>query len=142
MDCNTLVLDTEAAHEISASSSPRHHRLPKGRVHDIAAHMAVAFESGVPVAINGVPLQPLELFDCVATIAAGHGIGASAVTPRDGRVARDAQRTMCEAPAAIVLRAAHQALCGSSMDPQEPANGVVRVLIDQGAYTVESVERA
>jgi argininosuccinate synthase len=61
------------------------------------AAVDVAFERGGPTGINGVGMSILDLFDSLGTIAAAHGIG------RPGRDLR-------EAPAALVLHAAHRAL--------------------------------
>jgi argininosuccinate synthase len=61
------------------------------------AAVDVAFERGAPTGINGVGMSILDLFDSLGTIAAAHGIG------RPGRDLR-------EAPAALVLHAAHRAL--------------------------------
>jgi argininosuccinate synthase len=123
------------------ASDWRPERLHDGRVHDMVARLAIAFEGGVPVSINGVQLQPVELLESVATIAAGHGVGDLVATAGNGCAAADATRTICEAPAALVLRAAHQALYTAFSDPHDQPNGVVRVRIAQGAYAVESVER-
>jgi argininosuccinate synthase len=62
------------------------------------ATVDVAFERGVPTGINGVAMPMLDLFESLGTIAAAHGVGRAR-----GRDLRDA-------PAAIVLFAAHDAL--------------------------------
>jgi len=56
----------------------------------------VAFERGAPTGINGVSMPILDLFDSLGTIAA--------------RTASAEGRDLREAPAAIVLHAAHRAL--------------------------------
>ena len=70
---------------------------------DAPAVVAIEFHRGAPRAINGVPLSLTELIDSVSTIAAQHGVGRT-VTPgkSGGRID--------EAPAAVVLHAAHDAL--------------------------------
>ena len=65
------------------------------------AAVDVAFERGVPTGINGVAMPILDLFDSLGTIAAAHGVG------------RSKGRDLREAPAAIVLHAAHRALRAS-----------------------------
>jgi argininosuccinate synthase len=62
------------------------------------AIVTVSFERGAPTGINGVAMPMLDLLDSLGTIAAAHGVG-----PARGRDLRDA-------PAAIVLFAAHEAL--------------------------------
>src|ERR1043166_7513388 len=62
------------------------------------AAVDVAFAHGVATGINGVSMPILDLFDSLGTIAAAHGVGH----PK-GRDLRDA-------PAAIVLHAAHRAM--------------------------------
>jgi argininosuccinate synthase len=62
------------------------------------AAVDVAFERGVPTGINGVGMPMLDLVDSLGTIAAAHGVGQ----PKG--------RDLREAPAVIVLHAAHRAL--------------------------------
>ena len=74
---------------------------------DTPAEAEILFERGVPAAVNGVPMGLTELIEIVAIIAGHHGVGRIAMADRCG-----------EAPAAIVLHAAHRALetCVSSPD--------------------------
>jgi argininosuccinate synthase len=83
---------------------------------DLAAHVDLAFESGVPVSINGVPLALPELLDSLSLIAGQHGIAAAAPV---------------HAPAADVLHAAYAAL------PREA--GEVRLRLLNGDCTVLAV---
>ncbi len=62
------------------------------------AAVDVAFERGVPTGINGVAMPILDLYDSLGTIAAAHGVGH----PKG--------RDLRNAPAAVVLHAAHLAL--------------------------------
>jgi argininosuccinate synthase len=57
------------------------------------------FEHGAPTSVNGVPMAPAELIECVALIGGQHGIGQTIASAPGGRVLSDA-------PAATVLRAA------------------------------------
>jgi argininosuccinate synthase len=59
----------------------------------------IAFDHGIPKAINGVFMTLLELIDSLETIAGAHGVG---------RVAGEGR--LCEAPAAVLLHAAHRQL--------------------------------
>jgi len=65
------------------------------------AHLEIAFKSGLPIAVNGVPMTLSELVESVATIAGIHGVG---------RLTDGASGTAREAPAAVVFQAAHAAL--------------------------------
>ena len=81
------------------SADERSSALPKPEL-DAPARLEIAFEAGLPVAINGVSMTLTELIESVTTIAANHGVG---------RV-MDTSGTPLEAPAAVVFQAAHEAL--------------------------------
>ena len=83
---------------------------------DSAAHVDLAFDGGVPVAINAVPLALPELIDSLSLIAAQHGIAG----------AKDVH-----APAADVLLAAYSALHGDT--------GEVRLRFLNGEHAVLAV---
>jgi len=70
------------------------------------AAVDVAFERGVPTGINGVAMPILDLLESLGTIAAAHGVGQ----PKD--------RDLRQAPAAVVLHAAHRALRASAAAPE------------------------
>ena len=72
---------------------------------DEAAAVEIAFVRGVPASINGVEMPILNLVSSLGTIAGAHGVGRLE-RPANG----DAVRTFCEAPAGVVLHAAHRAL--------------------------------
>jgi argininosuccinate synthase len=63
------------------------------------AFVDIAFARGVPATLNGVPLPLPELVASLGTLAAAHGVGH---TRADGLV--------CDAPAAVLLHAAHREL--------------------------------
>ena len=65
------------------------------RVADVAATVDIAFEEGVPLSVNGVPLTLTELIESLSVIAGQHGVG------RIGAI---------EAPAALVLQRAYEAI--------------------------------
>jgi argininosuccinate synthase len=73
---------------------------------DTGACLELGFERGVPVTVNGVPLDLSELIESVSIIAGRHGVGRIA-SPNEieARIRRSH-----EAPAAVVLHAAHAAL--------------------------------
>jgi argininosuccinate synthase len=95
---------------------------------DVPAHIELAFEAGVPVAVNGITMSLPELNESLATIAADHGIGEL-----------PAERTVAASPAAVVLDQARAALAAWSAHPD---SGIVRIKLHQGEHVVESVSPA
>jgi len=77
---------------------------------DLAAYVEVEFESGVPARINGVPMPLVELIDSLETIAGAHGVGR--IDMVENRLVGIKSREIYEAPAAVVLHAAHRELEG------------------------------
>ena len=72
------------------------------------AHVEISFDRGVPVAINGVPMVLAELIDSLSIIAGRHGVGRISETESEMAGVRVCH--VSEAPAAVVLHAAHRAL--------------------------------
>jgi argininosuccinate synthase len=90
-----------------------------------AALVQIHFEQGVPTAVNGVPMAPAELIECLSLIGEQHGIG---------RIDRPAEpgastRVVIDAPAAIVLQAAAAAAGG-------PATADVCLKLEDGRCIV------
>jgi len=75
---------------------------------DEAAYVEISFEHGVPVAINGVSMPILELIGNLGIIAGAHGVGR--IDMVENRLAGVKAREIYEAPAAVVLHAAHKEL--------------------------------
>jgi argininosuccinate synthase len=75
---------------------------------DTPAYVEISFERGVPTAINNVPMALTELIESLSIIAGQHGVGRIAAAERDE--AGGLLRHVHEAPAALVLHAAHAAL--------------------------------
>ena len=71
------------------------------------AHVDLTFESGVPVAVNGIPMSFLEVAEVVDTIAGDHGVG---------RI--DHACGVTEAPAAVTLSTALSDLERARLDPR------------------------
>jgi argininosuccinate synthase len=69
------------------------------------AYVELAFERGTPTAVNGVSMSPIDLIDTVGMIAGTHGVGRFDVLEATERGVTT--REICEAPAAVVLHAAH-----------------------------------
>jgi argininosuccinate synthase len=88
---------------------------------DEAAEVEIRFERGIPVSVNAVPMSPVEIVEILTLIAGRHGVGRFE-TSGEGR------RVVYDAPAAVVLHAAHAASGGSA--------AVVRLSLGNGQYTV------
>ncbi len=103
---------------------------PSKRAPDGPAHVEISFEAGLPVAVNGVPMTLTELIESVTTIAGNHGVG---------RVTHEASGIACEAPAAVVLHAAHAALGAAAM---RAADATVRVELFKGRHRIVSAHHS
>jgi hypothetical protein len=74
-----------------------------------AARVEIAFAGGVPVAVNGVTMGVVELFESLAIIAGHHGVG------------RFGTSGICsEAPAPVLLQAAIDALSAADTTGSQP----------------------
>jgi argininosuccinate synthase len=69
------------------------------------ATVEIAFERGAPIGINGVTMPFVELIDSLSTIAGEHGCGRIERIKNHPNGIRS--RAVYEAPAAVVLHAAH-----------------------------------
>jgi len=72
------------------------------------AYVEVEFDRGTPVAVNGVAMPLVDLIQSLETIAGVHGVGR--VDMVENRLVGMKSREVYEAPAAVVLHAAHKAL--------------------------------
>jgi argininosuccinate synthase len=75
---------------------------------DDPASVEIAFERGVPAAINGVAMPLIDLIASLGTIAGAHGVGR--IDMVENRLLGVKARRVYEAPAAVVLHAAHKEL--------------------------------
>ncbi|MCC7010755.1 MAG: argininosuccinate synthase [Acidobacteria bacterium] len=66
-----------------------------------SATIDIAFADGVPVGLNGVSLDPVELVVTLQTIAAAHGVGRVASSPRGIDLDASAAVVLCPAYAAL-----------------------------------------
>jgi argininosuccinate synthase len=73
-----------------------------------ADEVTIHFEAGIPTAIDGVALRPLAIIEKMNELAGKHGIGRIDVV--EDRLVGIKSREVYEAPAAIALIAAHEAL--------------------------------
>jgi argininosuccinate synthase len=77
------------------------------------AALVIRIERGVPVAVNGVAMTPLDIIDSLATIGRVHGIAPDVA---DGGAEAPGQRWLVEAPAAAVLHRACATLAEATLD--------------------------
>jgi argininosuccinate synthase len=75
--------------------------------------ITIEFEGGVPVALDGERLAPLELVDRISTLAGQHGVGR--IDHVEDRLVGIKSREIYEAPAAAVLHTGHRALEGLTL---------------------------
>jgi argininosuccinate synthase len=75
---------------------------------DQPAYVEIEFHRGVPVKVNGVAMPLTELIASLETIAGAHGVGR--VDMVENRLVGIKSREIYEAPAAVVLIAAHREL--------------------------------
>jgi len=72
------------------------------------AYLEIGFEKGIPIGLGGRKLEPVALVQKVHDMAGRHGIGR--IDHIENRLVGIKSREVYEAPAAVVLLKAHQAL--------------------------------
>jgi argininosuccinate synthase len=72
------------------------------------AYLEIGFEKGIPVRLNGQKLEPVTLVQKVHSLAGKYGVGR--IDHVENRLVGIKSRELYEAPAAVVLLKAHQAL--------------------------------
>lgn len=75
---------------------------------DAPEELALGFEEGTPVSVDGVPLGPVELVTRLNEVAGLHGVGRADVV--EDRLVGMKSRGIYETPGGTVLRAAHREL--------------------------------
>src|SRR5919197_424695 len=75
---------------------------------DLPAVVEIAFEAGTPVAVDHVPLGPVELLETLNDIAGEHGVGRADVV--EDRLVGMKSRGVYETPGGTLLHAAHREL--------------------------------
>lgn len=73
-----------------------------------ADELTITFDQGIPVAIDGTPVTPLEAVQQMNAIAGRHGVGRIDIV--EDRLVGIKSREVYEAPGAIALIAAHEEL--------------------------------
>jgi argininosuccinate synthase len=82
--------------------------VPVEKAPDKPEYVEIGFEKGVPVSLNGETLRGLDLINRLQEIAGRHGVGR--IDHIEDRVVGIKSREVYEAPAAMTLIRAHQAL--------------------------------
>mgnify|MGYP001287259698 CR=1 FL=1 len=75
---------------------------------DEASYVEISFEEGIPVAIDGQKLGGVSLIERLNKLAGSHGVGR--IDHVENRLVGMKSREIYEAPAAVILLEAHQAL--------------------------------
>ena len=75
---------------------------------NVPAYVEIEFMRGVPTEVNGVAMPFPELIGSLETIAGAHGVGR--IDMLENRLVGIKSREIYEAPAAVVLHAAHREL--------------------------------
>ncbi|HEV2404419.1 MAG TPA: argininosuccinate synthase [Ktedonobacterales bacterium] len=96
------------------------------------AEITIAFEQGVPVALDGEALDPVALVQRVNEIAGAHGVGR--IDSVEDRLVGIKSREVYEAPAAVALLTAHKAL--ESMTLSREQARVKALLADEYARLI------
>lgn len=71
-------------------------------------YVEIGFLEGVPVSLNGVSVEPMDMIETLNDIAGRHGVGR--IDHIENRLVGIKSREIYEAPAAVVLTKAHQDL--------------------------------
>lgn len=89
--------------------------------------LTVGFDGGRPVTLDGRPVDPVELVEGLNGLAGSHGVGR--IDHVEDRLVGIKSREVYEAPAAVVLHAAHRALEGLTLAKDQLRFG--RIIADE-----------
>jgi len=81
---------------------------------DKPEYVTIDFEKGVPVAVDGKKLPPIELIEALNVIGAKHGVGIDDIV--ENRLVGMKSRGVYENPAGAILFEAHRALESITLD--------------------------
>jgi argininosuccinate synthase len=84
---------------------------------DIPTEVIIDFEAGVPVALDGERIPPVELVERLNALGGRHGVGR--IDHVEDRLVGIKSREIYEAPAAVMLHAAHAALEGLTLSKEQ-----------------------
>ncbi len=99
----------------------------------IPTQLTIGFEAGIPVSLDGEEIGPVELVERLNTLAGRHGIGR--IDHVEDRLIGLKSREIYEAPAAVVLQAAHEALESLTLSREQLRfNRIVSDQVAQATY--------
>ncbi len=81
---------------------------PPERCPDAPTYVEIGFAEGLPVTLDGRPIQAVELVECLNAVGGANGVGR--IDHLENRLIGIKSREIYEAPAAVLLLQAHQAL--------------------------------
>ncbi len=90
---------------------------PLAQAPDAPEYVEVGFEQGIPVAVDGQRMDGIALIQQVNELAGKHGIGR--IDHIEDRVVGIKSREIYEAPAAVLLLQAHQALEAMTLSKEQ-----------------------
>jgi argininosuccinate synthase len=95
--------------------------------------ITISFDGGIPVAIDGKSLDPVDLVETLNGLAGSHGVGR--IDHIEDRLVGIKSREVYEAPAAVLLHAAHRAIEGLALSKDQLRfGGVVATEVAQATY--------
>jgi argininosuccinate synthase len=104
-----------------------------GGAPDIPTEVTISFEGGIPVALDGQTVPPVELIERLQALGGRHGIGR--IDHVEDRLVGIKSREIYEAPAATILHAAHAALETLTLSKEQLRfNRVVAAELAQATY--------
>src|SRR5262249_7819431 len=77
------------------------------------AYIEITFQEGIPIALNGEDIDGVTMIETLNKLAGSYGIGR--IDHIENRLVGIKSREVYEAPAAVVLHAAHRALEGLTL---------------------------
>ncbi len=88
-----------------------------GAAPPIPTEVIIRFEGGIPVALDGEVMPPVELVERLNALGGRHGIGR--IDHVEDRLVGIKSREIYEAPAAVILHTAHAALEGLTLSKEQ-----------------------
>ncbi len=90
---------------------------PPNEAPDVPAYVEIGFEKGIPITIDGQQLAGVSLIQQLNELAGSHGVGR--IDHLENRLVGIKSREIYEAPAAVVLLQAHQALEAMTLSKEQ-----------------------